>query len=84
MEIIRYVLTVADYGFGNDGKARVLGHFKSYNEAVDYLKEEIETFKESHEDFEFDMESFDAWDKEDASTGCSWNIEACRIPIEMK
>ena len=83
--ITRYVVTAADYGFGTDGKARVLGHFRTYDEAVGYVKADMLAHKNYHKDenFDYDMTRFDAWDEDDPSYGCGWNIEECKIEVDL-
>lgn len=79
-----WIVTAVDYDRdGNcNGKARVLGAFKSYGEAEDYVNKDMNEWAERNNGDECgcDFGIMSAWCDSDYSAGCEWNIEEVEIP----
>ena len=60
-----------------DGKARVLGVFKTREEAKNYVDEDIKEWidQRADEGCECDFDKMAAWYDYDSSQRCEWNIE---------
>lgn len=84
-----WIVTAVDHDAdGNcDGKARVLGAFKSYDEAKNYVNEDISDWVDrnceftlnSEEGVECDFDKMVAWYAYDDSDRCEWNIEEIEV-----
>lgn len=78
-----WIVTAVDYDTnGNcDGKARVLGAFKSYDEAKIYVDEDIREWvdRNCEEGVECDFDKMAAWYDYDTSNRCEWNIAEVEV-----
>ena len=76
-----WIVTAVDYGDSCDGKARVLGAFKNYDEAKNYVDEDIKEWIDmrADEDCECDFNTMAVWSDCDDSIRCEWNIEEVEI-----
>lgn len=89
-KIRRYILTVVDYGDTCDGKARVLGMFKTHQEAYDKMEADAkEKAKEIYEDEEdanigTDINWWDASVGEFAPCGYEYKIEEVEVEVDME
>lgn len=84
--IKRYIVTAVDTGDTCDGKARVIGTFKTREEAKNYVTEAIKewTDERASDAVEVDFDRKSAHyidDKWDTDTGCEWNIEEVEIKL---
>ena len=79
----RWIVTAADHDTaGNcDGKARVLGAFKTREEAKNYVDEDIKEWidQRADEGCECDFNKMAAWYNYDSSQRREWNIEEVEI-----
>ena len=75
----RFIVTAVDHDInGNcDGKARVLGVFKTREEAKNYVDEDIREWIDEHADegYVCDFDKMSAWYDYGDSDRCEWNIE---------
>lgn len=84
--IKRYVVTAVDTGDTCDGKARVIGTFKTKDEAKNCVTEDIKEWidQRAGEAVECDFDEMSAHyvdDKWDTNDGCEWNIEEIEIEL---
>lgn len=84
--IKRFVATAVDTGDTCDGKARVIGTFKTREEAKNYVTEDIKEWVDDRagDAVEVDFDKMTAHyvdDKWDTDTGCEWNIEEVEIEL---
>ena len=72
-----WIATAVDYGDSRDGKARVLGVFKSYDEARIYVDGDIFDWVERNceDGVKCDFDKMAARSGCDDSIRCKWNIE---------
>lgn len=89
-KIRRYILTVVDYGDTCDGKARVLGMFKTHQEAYDKMDADArDKAAEIYEDAE-DAKSgtviswWDASVGDTATCGYEYKIEEVEVEVDME
>ena len=81
----RWIVTVVNYDTdGNcDGKARVLGVFKTREEAKNYVDEDIREWVDNNTGdicgCECDFDEMSAWYDYDDTERCEWNIEEVEI-----
>ena len=75
----RWIVTAVDHD--TDGKARVLGAFKTHEEAKNYVDEDIKEWIDqwAGEGCECDFDKMAAWYNYDDSQWCEWNIEEVEI-----
>jgi len=83
MEITRFIVTAVDVGDTCDGKARVLGAFKTEDEAKNYVKNDMQEYADERtytdEETGKTIPCFCDFDKMfagDDYNNCSWNIES--------
>lgn len=80
-----WIVTAVDHDpNGNcDGKARVLGAFKSYDEARNYVNEDIQEWvdRNCEEGVECSFAEMAAWYDYDDSDRCEWNIEEIGVDV---
>lgn len=78
-----WIVTAVDHDpNGNcDGKAHVLGAFKSYDEAKNYVDEDIREWvnRKREEGLEYSCIGMSAWYDYDDSDRCEWNIEEVEV-----
>lgn len=80
-----YVVTAVDYGDSCDGKARVLGTFKSETEAKNFVIEDIKTYIDDNTadsgecPFIADFDKMSVIGSISTDFGCEWNIESVTI-----
>lgn len=76
-----WIVTAVDYGDSCDGKARVLGVFKSYNEARIYVDGDIFDWVERNceNGVKCDFDKMAVWSDCDDSIRCEWNIEEAEV-----
>ena len=81
----RWIVTVVNYESecNCNGKARVLGVFKTREEAKNYVDEDIREWVDSNTGdicgCECDFDEMSAWYDYDGSQRCEWNIEEVEI-----
>lgn len=79
----RWIVTAVDHDTDSncDGKARVLGVFKTHEEAKNYVYEDIKEWidQRASEGCECDFDKMAAWYDYDDSQRCEWNIEEVEI-----
>ena len=84
----RWIATAVDHDTdGNcDGKARVLGAFNTYEEAKNYVNEDIKEWidQRADEGCECDFDKMAAWYDYDSSQRCEWNIEEVDFVMPFK
>lgn len=75
----KYIVTVVDHGETCDGKARVLEVCNTKDEALAFVRADIEQWADERagEGIEVDFDRMSAHYDYDSSCGCEWNIE-CR------
>lgn len=77
-----WIVTAVNCNDSSDGKARVLGAFKSRGEAKNYvdedIKEWIDTYAEHGLDAICDFDKMRARDCDDCDS-CEWNIEEVEV-----
>jgi len=81
-----FIVTAVDVGENCDGKARVLGLFKSQDEADKYVCADIKEYVQNRdipEDLVDYVQMFAYWD-DDYTHGCEWNIEKVSLPEFLK
>lgn len=71
-----YIVTAVDYGETCNGKARVLEICDTYEEAHNFVCDDIENWCDFHagENVECDFDKMSAWFTHDTETRCEWNI----------
>lgn len=80
-----WIVTAVDYGDSCNGKARVIGAFKSFDEAKEYVKQDMQDYIDANgeeDDFDcnFDKMSISLADCDiDDIFGCEWNIEEIEV-----
>lgn len=80
-----WIVTAVDYGDSCNGKARVIGAFKSFDEAKEYVKQDMQDYidangEEDDFDCDFDKMSIGLADCDiDDIFGCEWNIEEVEV-----
>ena len=79
----RWIVTAVDHDIdGNcDGKARVLGVFKTREEAKNYVNEDIKEWIDQRADVgcKCNFDKMAAWYNYDSAQRCEWNIEEVEI-----
>lgn len=72
-----WIATAVDYNYSCDGKARILGAFKSFDEAKNCVDENIKEWANDHglDMFKCDFVRMSAWDVLNENVRCEWNIE---------
>lgn len=74
-----WIVTAVDHGDSCDGKARVLGAFKSYGEARNYVNADIQEWVDHNTDelrgCGCSFAEMAAWYEYDDAVRCEWNIE---------
>ena len=76
----KWIVTAVDTSDSSDGKARVLKVCGSKNEAITFVRDDMETFKNNasgiHLVINYDKMSIHT---EDYRYGCEWNLEEVEI-----
>lgn len=80
-----WIATAVDTYTTTDGKARVLGVFKNKDEAKEFVRNDIEEWRDYHADegVEVDFAKMSAHYDHDTSDGCEWNVEEVDIPESL-
>lgn len=78
----RWIATCVDCGETCDGKARIIGVLKGFEEACAFVRNDIEYWADKHagENVEVDFDKMSA-SCLDSGDGCDWNIEEVEIPV---
>lgn len=76
-----WIVTVVDYNDSCDGKARVLGAFKTHEEAKTYVDEDIREWIDARADegVRCDFDMMRTWCYDNIDIRCEWNIEEVEI-----
>ena len=76
-----HIVTAVDTSDSADGKARVLKLCKTREEAVAYVKQDMEAFVADANGMNLNVD-YDAMSAQtsDGNYGCEWNIEEVEIP----
>lgn len=78
----RFIATIVDYGETCDGKARVFGIYKTRNEAVKNVIEDIKRFAKKYKKYNVKVDYVKmsvSISNYDYDCGCEWNIEEVEI-----
>lgn len=74
----RWIVTCVDYNDSCDGKARVLGSFKTKDEAVNYITEDIKEWCDERAGLDIVCD-FDDMSVSYGDDRCEWNFEEIEI-----
>lgn len=82
MNIKRYVVTAVDCGDSCDGRARVLGAFKTKEEAKAYVRNDMEDYADQRAGaaIQVDFDQMDIVNGDD-DTVCCWSIDEVEVEL---